>query len=85
MKALSKKNVAIFRDIASCSQYVNRRFGVTYHLDLQSPKSSEQEINVQQVKIGMIFSSETLVHIRTIGLYIPGDGNVHTYFWENLK
>jgi hypothetical protein len=29
------KNVAILLDIAPCSQYVNRRFGGTYHLHLQ--------------------------------------------------
>jgi hypothetical protein len=28
-------NVIIFSDIAPCSRYVNRRFGITHHLHLQ--------------------------------------------------
>jgi hypothetical protein len=33
----------IFWDIAPCSPYMSRRFGVTYHLHLQGRKISEQE------------------------------------------
>jgi hypothetical protein len=36
-------NVAIFWDIAPCSQYVDQRFKGTYHLLLQGPKSVEKE------------------------------------------
>jgi hypothetical protein len=36
-------NIVIFRDIAPCSPYVNRRFGGTYHLHLQGLKSVEQD------------------------------------------
>jgi hypothetical protein len=35
--------VAIFRDIALCSPYMNQRFGGTYHLHLQDRKSAEQD------------------------------------------
>jgi hypothetical protein len=31
-------NIAVFWDIAPCSPYVNRRFGETYHLQLQDRK-----------------------------------------------
>jgi hypothetical protein len=37
---------AIFRDIAPCSPYMNRRFGGTYHLHLQGRISAEQETSV---------------------------------------
>jgi hypothetical protein len=33
---------AIFWDIAPCSQYMNKRFGRTYHLHLQGRKSAEE-------------------------------------------
>jgi hypothetical protein len=39
-------NVAIFRDTALFSLYVNRRFGVKYRLHLQDRKSTEQETSV---------------------------------------
>jgi hypothetical protein len=42
-------NVAIFWDIQSCSPYVNRRFGGTFHLHLQGRKSAEQDTSVQVV------------------------------------
>jgi hypothetical protein len=41
--------VAIFWYRASCSPYVNRRFGDTYHLLLQDRKSAERETSVQQM------------------------------------
>jgi hypothetical protein len=34
-------NAAIFWDIAECSPYVNRRFGGTYHFNIQGRKSEE--------------------------------------------
>jgi hypothetical protein len=40
---------AIFRDMAPCSAYVNRRFGGTYRLRLQGRKSVERETSVQRV------------------------------------
>jgi hypothetical protein len=39
-------NVVIFWDIAPCSLHVNRRFGRTYHLNLQGRKSAEQKTSV---------------------------------------
>jgi hypothetical protein len=39
-------NVAIIKDIAPCSPYINRRFGGTYHLHHQGKKSAEQESTV---------------------------------------
>jgi hypothetical protein len=65
---------AILLDIAPCGPYVNRRFGGIYHLHLQCPKSAEQETRVYQV-----------AHIRTTQHYIPEDGNIHNYRWENLR
>jgi hypothetical protein len=56
--------VAIFWDIASCSQYMNRRFGGLYRLHLQGKKLAEQETFAQQ----------------TMWIYIPEDGNVHVRF-----
>jgi hypothetical protein len=85
-------NVAIFWDMALCSRYVNIRFGRTYHFHLQSRKSAEQETNVQQVarqnstlvssrtiftlRMDVILSSETYVHVRTTRPCIPEDGNI---------
>jgi hypothetical protein len=40
---------AIVWDIASCSPYVNRRFGGMYDLHLQGRKSAEEETRLQQV------------------------------------
>jgi hypothetical protein len=42
-------NIAIFWDTAPCSQFVNRRFGGTYHLHIQGKKSTEEEASVQQI------------------------------------
>jgi hypothetical protein len=42
-------NVAIFLDIALCNPYVNRRFGGTHHIHLQSLKLADQETRVQKV------------------------------------
>jgi hypothetical protein len=41
-------NIASFWDRVQCNLYVNRRFGGTYHLQLQDRKSAEQETSVQQ-------------------------------------
>jgi hypothetical protein len=37
-------NVAIYWDIAPCSQYIDRRFGRAHHLHLQGLKIAEQEM-----------------------------------------
>jgi hypothetical protein len=37
------------------------------------------------LKIEVIGSSETLVHIRTTLWYIPEDGKLHTCCWKNIK
>jgi hypothetical protein len=42
-------NVAIFGDTATCSAYVNRRFGESYHLLLQGRRSTEWESSVYRV------------------------------------
>jgi hypothetical protein len=42
-------SVANFWYIVSCSPYVNRRFGLTYHLHLQGRKSAAQETSAQQM------------------------------------
>jgi hypothetical protein len=40
--------IVILRDIAPCSQYMNQRFGGTYHLHLKGGKSAEQETSIIQ-------------------------------------
>jgi hypothetical protein len=40
----------VFWDIASCSPYVKRRFGGTYHLNFQGRNSAEKEASVQSAK-----------------------------------
>jgi hypothetical protein len=37
------------------------------------------------LKMEVIRSSETSVHIRITRRYIPENGNIHNYFYENLK
>jgi hypothetical protein len=44
-----KKMLPSFWGIAPCSPPVNRRFGGTYHLHLQSKMSADQETSVQRV------------------------------------
>jgi hypothetical protein len=39
------ENVAIFWDISTCSQYVNRSFGGIYHLHLRGRILDEEEIS----------------------------------------
>jgi hypothetical protein len=63
---------------------VNRRFGGTYHHVL-GRNLAKQETGLQQVakqlfstlRMGVKCSSETPVHIRIIGRYIPDDGSIH--------
>jgi hypothetical protein len=43
------KYVPVFWDTASCSPYVNRRFGGNYYLHLRDRKSAEEETGPQQV------------------------------------
>jgi hypothetical protein len=65
--------IAIFWDIAPCSLYMNHllsSFLIGCFLTL---------------KMEVIRSSETSVHIRTTRCYIPEDGNFHNYCCENLK
>jgi hypothetical protein len=38
--------IAVFSDVVLCSPYMNRRFGGTYRLNLQGPKSAEQETSM---------------------------------------
>jgi hypothetical protein len=45
-------NVAIFRDIAPCSPYVNRRFGRMYHLNIHGQQSAEQETGMPSHLLG---------------------------------
>jgi hypothetical protein len=45
--AVTMKNV-VFRDVAPCRSYVNRRFGGTYHLHLQGRKICERWISVSR-------------------------------------
>jgi hypothetical protein len=40
---------------------------------------------VSSLKMEVIPSSETSVHIWTIGRYIPEDGNIHNYRRDNVK
>jgi hypothetical protein len=54
-------NVATFWDIASCSPYVNRRFGGTYHLHFQSRK----------LAVGFLLGLSRALKIEVIyGIYI---------------
>jgi hypothetical protein len=69
-------DVAIFWDTAPCIYLMNRRFGGKYQLYIQCHKSAEQETSAQQVakhflKMEVIGSFETLVHILTTRCYIP--------------
>jgi hypothetical protein len=58
-------NVATLLNTASCRPYVNRRFGRTYHFNLQGRKSAEQ------AKDQLIFDSEDGddMFFRNVGLY----------------
>jgi hypothetical protein len=84
--SINKIKLVIFWDIAPCSPYMNRCFGGTYHRHLQGRKSAEQETSESSsfllgwywtLKMEVIRSSETSVHIRSTRRYIPEDGNFH--------
>jgi hypothetical protein len=68
-------NVSIFWDKAPFISYVNRRFEGRRFLAWL----------IFTVKMVVIPSFETSVHMRTTRHYIPGDGNIHNYSCENLK
>jgi hypothetical protein len=81
-------NAAIFWDITPCSPYMNRRFGGTFNLYLQGRKSVGKESSAKKIaglistlKIEVIRSSETSLHIRITLRYIPEDSNIHTLFY----
>jgi hypothetical protein len=76
-EALRKEvmSVAIFRDIATCSPYVNRRF---------------EGFRFSTLKMEAIWYSSTSIKIRTIGCYIPEDGDIQKnrhslYFWSTVR
>jgi hypothetical protein len=88
----------IFRDIAPCNQYKNHSFGGKYYLHHQGKNSTEQETSVSLgartliscspdfiLKIEVICSSETSVHILTTQRYIPKDGNFCNFRCENIR
>jgi hypothetical protein len=71
-------NTVIFWDIGPYSSYVNRSFGGKRHLLPQGRKLAELETSLLQVarqssalKMEIILTSETSVHIRTTLLCIP--------------
>jgi hypothetical protein len=83
--------VATFRDIAPYSPYVYRCFRWTYRLHLQGLISAYALSHLLYVgfllgwfsalKIIVISSSETSVHIRTTRCYIPEDCNIQILEW----
>jgi hypothetical protein len=82
--------VAIFWDIAPCSPYMNQRFEGTYHHHLQSRNRPRKKPGFllawfSTLKMGMILSCETLVHILTTKCYIPEDGNFSWSVWSRVK
>jgi hypothetical protein len=68
-------NIVIFWNIAPCSPYVNRCFGGTYHSIFATRWFLVRLILI--LKIELIYSSETSVHIRTTRRYIPEYGNIY--------
>jgi hypothetical protein len=92
---------AVFGDVARCRSCVNRRFGVTYCLHLQSRKIRERGNQLEQVaepiqagssltdlftlKMEALRSSETSDHTRSTRRHIPEDGILHSHRCENLK
>jgi hypothetical protein len=87
-------NVAIFWDKVPCSTYVKQHFRGTYYLHLQvknqqSKKPACLPSHVENagflfgwfstLKMEVICSSKTLLHIQTTWYYIPEDGNIHLY------
>jgi hypothetical protein len=68
-------NVTIFWNVAPSGSYVKRLFGGTYRRHLQGRESAEiQPVNIQKqdfssVKLEVIRSSETSIHILATALY----------------
>jgi hypothetical protein len=75
-------NIAIIWNIASCSPYVNRRFGgiipSIFKVESQPSKKPEcsRRLDRMALKIELIRSSEESVHIWTAQRYIPEDWNI---------
>jgi hypothetical protein len=88
----SNLDVVIFWDIPQCSPYVNLRFGGTYHLQLHGRKYCLATCYILvscstdfTLKMDVISSYVTSVHIRTTRRYILEDGNIPNYRCENIK
>jgi hypothetical protein len=88
---------AVFWDVAQCSSFLNRRFGGTYHLHLQSREIYERRTRVRRrlqfgssladfstPKIETIHSSETSVHTRTTLCRIPENNIIYSRTILNL-
>jgi hypothetical protein len=84
---------AVFWDMTPCTSCVNRNFGGTYRLHLQGRKIHELKppahadsslADFSSLKMEVIYSSETLVHIDT-WRHIPEDGILHSHRHDNLE
>jgi hypothetical protein len=72
--AVTMKN-AVFRDVALCSSYVNRRSGGTYRLSLLPPAHAGSSLAFfSTLKMEAMRSSETSVHTRSPLRHIAEDG-----------
>jgi hypothetical protein len=69
-------NVAISWAIEQCNPYVKRRLGGTYHLQLAARWFLARLFST--LKMEVMRSSETLVHIRTTRCSIPENGNIYS-------
>jgi hypothetical protein len=88
---------AVFWDVGPCRSCLNRRFGGTYRLHLQSRKIRRAAhvgsslADFSTLKMEAIHSSETSVQTRSTRRHIPEDGNLHTIpvfawgDWENSR
>jgi hypothetical protein len=74
-------NAAIFWDIALCSLYVKQCFKGKFQL----LHAGFLIGCISALKMEVILSSETSVHIQTTLCYITEGGNVHNYRCKNLK
>jgi hypothetical protein len=90
--AVTMKN-AVFWDVAPCRSCLNRRFGGTYHIHLQSRKISERGTSrwlpahaassladFSTLKMKVILSCETSVYTRPTRPHIPEDGIPRKYY-----
>jgi hypothetical protein len=71
---------AVFWDMAPCSPFVNRRFGGTYRLHLQSEPPAHAGTSLADfstLKMETIRSSESSVHQRITWRHIPEHGILH--------